>query len=304
MRERELTRRELLELFGSAVALAPALACKAAPVSKDKPMSETTTNDAARMPVIFVGHGSPMNAVLDNAWSRGFAQLGDALAHTPKAILAVSAHWYVPGTFLTGNAQPKTIHDFGGFPRELYEIQYPARGHVDLAKRVSSLLSSRAASLREDWGYDHGTWQVLRHMRPQADLPVIQLSIDHRLPPAEHVAIGRALTPLRDEGVLIVGSGNIVHNLRHAIRGLSTGSTEIPPWAEAFDVHVQNALEQHDNDYLARALSDDTGRMAHPTPDHYYPLLYTAGAASRDDAVSFPIVGFDSSISMRSVRWG
>jgi 4,5-DOPA dioxygenase extradiol len=301
MRERELSRRELLGLLGSAVALAPALACKAAPISQDKPMNESSKT--TRLPVLFVGHGSPMNAVLDNAWSRGFAELGGTLGVTPKAILAVSAHWYVPGTFLTGNAQPKTIHDFGGFPRELYEIQYPARGHVDLAKRVSTMLAAQSASLRDDWGFDHGTWQVLRHMRPQADLPVIQLSIDHRLPPAEHVAIGRALAPLRDEGVLIVGSGNIVHNLRHAIRGLSTGSTEIPPWAETFDANIKTALEQHDDDYLARCLSDDTGRMAHPTPDHYFPLLYAAGAASRDDAVSFPITGFDSSISMRAVRW-
>jgi 4,5-DOPA dioxygenase extradiol len=298
--ERKIGRRGLIELAGVSLVAAALAACERAvsqpTKKKDKAMS-------SKMPVLFVGHGSPMNAVLDNAWSRGFGTLAEGMP-APKAILAVSAHWYVPGTFLTSNAQPKTIHDFGGFPRELYEIQYPASGNEDLAKRVSGLLAAHTASLRDDWGFDHGTWQVLRHMHPKADVPVVQLSIDHRLPPAQHVAIGEALAPLREEGVLILGSGNIVHNLRHAIRGLSTGSTEIPPWAEAFDAHITTALEQHDNAFLANALGDDTGRMAHPSPDHYFPLLYTAGAASADDKVSFPITGFDSSISMRAVRWG
>jgi 4,5-DOPA dioxygenase extradiol len=297
--EKKIGRRGLIELAGVSLAVAALAGCDRAASQvkkKDKAMSD-------KMPVLFVGHGSPMNAVLDNAWSRGFGTLGEGMPK-PKAILAVSAHWYVPGTFLTSNAQPKTIHDFGGFPNELYEIQYPASGNTDLAKRVSQLLSQQSASLRDDWGLDHGTWQVLRHTYPKADVPVVQLSIDHRLPPAQHVAIGKALAPLREEGVLILGSGNIVHNLRHAIRGLSTGSTEIPPWAEAFDAHITSALEQHDDAFLANALSDDTGRMAHPSPDHYFPLLYTAGAANEADKVSFPIVGFDSSISMRAVRWG
>jgi 4,5-DOPA dioxygenase extradiol len=260
-----------------------------------------------RMPSLFVGHGSPMNAVLDNAWSRGFTQLGVQLGAQlpkPKAILAVSAHWYVPGTFLTGNEMPKTIHDFGGFPPELYEIRYPARGSVDVAKRVGQLLEERHASLRDDWGLDHGTWSVLKFLRPEADVPVIQLSIDHRLPPVQHLAIGRALAQLRDEGVLIFASGNIVHNLRHAISRMQTGNTEIPPWAEAFDAQIASALEQHDHKVLANVLSDEMGRLSHPSPDHYFPLLYAAGASSSADAVSFPITGFDSSISMRSVRWG
>jgi 4,5-DOPA dioxygenase extradiol len=298
--ERKIGRRGLIELAGVSLAAAALAGCErvaSQPTkTKDKAMS-------SKMPVLFVGHGSPMNAVLDNVWSRGFGTLSEGMP-TPKAILAVSAHWYVPGTFLTSNAQPKTIHDFGGFPRELYEIQYPASGNEDLAKRVSGLLAAQSASLRDDWGFDHGTWQVLRHMRPKADVPVVQLSIDHRLPPAQHVAIGAALASLREEGVLILGSGNIVHNLRHAIRGLSTGSTEIPPWAEAFDAHIASALEQHDNAFLANALSDDTGRISHPSPDHYFPLLYAAGAANEADKVSFPITGFDSSISMRAVRWG
>jgi 4,5-DOPA dioxygenase extradiol len=302
-----IRRRQVLAL---AIASLGSAACGASKRGGEHTNEHTTRAErknmdqpSSKMPVVFVGHGSPMNAVLDNMWSQGFSELGLTLP-TPKAILAVSAHWYVPGTFLTGNAQPKTIHDFGGFPRELYEIQYPARGSADLAKRVSALLAARNAAPRDDWGLDHGTWSVLKFLRPLADVPVVQLSIDHRLPPSEHVAIGRALAPLRDEGVLIFGSGNIVHNLRHAIRGLQTGDQTVPEWASSFDTNIVAALEQHDTTALARAAEGDAGRMAHPTPDHYFPLLYTAGAASDADKVSFPISGFDSSISMRSVRWG
>jgi len=256
-----------------------------------------------RMPVVFVGHGSPMNAILDNEWSRGFRALGAALP-VPRAILAVSAHWFVPGTFLTGDERPKTIHDFGGFPQELYAIEYPARGQVELATRVSKLLSARSASLRSDWGLDHGTWSVLRYMRPEADCPVVQLSIDRRLSPNDHLAIGAALAPLRDEGVLILGSGNIVHNLRHAFAAMRSGDAAVPAWARQFDEDSASALQQHDLGRLARALSGAEGAQAHPTPDHYLPLLYAAAAASRDDAVTFPISGFETSISMRAVRFG
>ncbi len=256
------------------------------------------------MPVLFVGHGSPMNAIADNRWSRGFRELGAALP-VPAAILAVSAHWYVPGTFVTGNEQPETIHDFGGFPRALFQVEYPARGDRALADRIAALLIDRQASARDDWGLDHGTWSVLVHMRPKADLPVVQLSIDARLPPAEHLAIGRALAPLRDQGVLILGSGNIVHNLRDAIRHLGEPDRAQPPWAADFDQDAARALEQHDLGWLVAAPGTDAGRLSHPTIDHYLPLLYAAGAADAADPVSFPISGFDAgSLSMRSVRWG
>ncbi|HET6372625.1 MAG TPA: 4,5-DOPA dioxygenase extradiol [Candidatus Polarisedimenticolia bacterium] len=259
---------------------------------------------AARMPVLFVGHGSPMNAIEDNTWSRGFQSLGRLLP-TPKAILAVSAHWYLPGSFTTGNTFPETIHDFGGFPRELYEIQYPAPGDARLAKRVAKLLGAWNASVREDWGLDHGTWSVLRHMRPEADLPVVQLSIDSRAAPETHVALGRALAPLRDEGVMIIGSGNIVHNLSDAFGRMRTGDVTTPPWAARFDADVASALERHDDAFLARALHTEPGRTAHPTPDHYLPLLYAVGASGPGDAVRFPILGFDlGSLSMRTVVLG
>jgi len=261
-------------------------------------------NKSPRMPVLFVGHGSPMNAIEDNVWSRGFRDLARALPR-PKAILAVSAHWYVEGTFTTGDERPETVHDFGGFPEDLYHVQYPAPGDPDLASRVVQLVGERRASVSAEWGFDHGTWSVLVHLRPAADVPVVQLSIDARLPPAEHLAIGRALAPLRDEGVLVLGSGNLVHNLRHAFGAWHRGETRTPEWAREFDLGIARALERHEADHLVRALASETGRLSHPTPDHYLPLLYAAGASRNDDPVRYPIEGFDmASLSMRSVVFG
>lgn len=258
----------------------------------------------ARMPVLFVGHGNPMNAIEDNAWSRGFRDLARALP-TPKAILAISAHWYVAGTYATSNERPETIHDFYGFPDALSRVEYPAPGAPELARRVVRLVGERRASLSAEWGLDHGTWSVLVHLRPAADVPVVQLSIDGRLPPAEHLAIGRALSPLRDEGVLVMGSGNVVHNLRHAFTAWNRGDAGTPDWAREFDAGIARALETHDTEALTRALESDAGRLAHPTPDHYLPLLYAAGASAPADPVRFPIEGFDmSSLSMRSVIFG
>jgi 4,5-DOPA dioxygenase extradiol len=245
-----------------------------------------------------------MNAIEDNAWSRGFRALGGLLPR-PKAILAVSAHWFVPGTFLTGNEQPETIHDFSGFPRALYAMEYPAPGDVALARQVVALLGPYRASVRTDWGIDHGTWSVLVHLFPAADCPVIQLSIDTRLAPEGHLAIGRALAPLRDEGVLVMGSGNVTHNLPHAMSMLRAGHTATPPWAQAFDSDVARAAEQHGVDFLARIVDTENGRLCHPTLDHYLPVLYAAGAADGRDPVRFPITGFDlGSVSMRAILYG
>jgi 4,5-DOPA dioxygenase extradiol len=264
----------------------------------------TKPSGGDRMPVLFVGHGSPMNAIEDNAWSRAFRDLRKDLPR-PRAILSVSAHWYVPGTFLTDNARPETIHDFGGFPDALYRVQYRAPGLPALADRVEALLGPDTASTRGDWGLDHGTWSVLVHLFPEADVPVVQLSIDHRLPPPAHLALGRKLAPLRDEGVLVMGSGNITHNLRHALSAYRRGETETPDWARRFDADIAQAAAGHDDGFLARALDGEAGRMNHPTPDHYLPLLYAAGAAAGQDPVRFPIEGFDlSSLSMRAVRFG
>jgi 4,5-DOPA dioxygenase extradiol len=253
------------------------------------------------MPVLFIGHGSPMNAIEDNAWSRAFRSLGEQLPK-PRAVLCVSAHWYVPGSFVTGNEQPPTIHDFSGFPPALEQLEYGAAGDVALAERVAKLVPGARVSL--DWGLDHGTWSVLCHLRPNADCPVLQLSIDARLPGARHLELGRALAPLRDEGVLLLGSGNIVHNLRDAFGRMRRGDATTPDFASSFDGDVERALQQHDGAFLSRAHEDARGRQAHPTPDHYLPLLYMAGAASDSDRISFPIHGFDAgSLSMRAVRY-
>lgn len=267
----------------------------------------TTTRDKSggrRMPVLFVGHGSPMNAVEDNAWSRGFQSMAGLLP-PPRAILSISAHWYLGGTFLTGNERPETIHDFGGFPDELFRMQYPAPGHVELAKRVVRLIGENRAAVRHDWGLDHGTWSVLHHLRPAADVPVVQLSLDANLSAAGHLELGRALAPLRDEGVLIMGSGNVTHNLRHAMTSFSRGDVSTPPWAASFDADVQRAASQHDGAFLARAIETPAGRLSHPTPDHFLPLMYALGASDAKDKVSYPVSGFDlGSLSMRSVLFG
>lgn len=260
------------------------------------------TGQGAPMPVLFVGHGSPMNAIEENRWSRGFAALGREVPR-PAAVLAVSAHWYVDGSYLTGNERPETIHDFGGFPQALYEVQYPAPGDVGLARQVRKILGRARAALNSDWGIDHGSWSVLRWMFPEADVPVIQLSIDRRQRLPRHFEIGRSLAGLRDDGVLILASGNIVHNLRDAFARMRAGNTDTPDWARRFDEAVRETVTAHDTARLLTLVSEtDDGRQAHPTPDHWLPLIYAAGAASDTEGVRFTSEGFDwGSISMRNI---
>jgi 4,5-DOPA dioxygenase extradiol len=294
-----LTRRAALGLTLGAAAWA-ALGRRA----PEEKQTMTPSPKPSRLPVLFVGHGSPMNAIDDNVWSQSFQKLGQALPR-PKAILAVSAHWFVAGTFAMSNDPPETIHDFGGFPDALFAMKYPARGDPKLAQRVVDLLGPKRASLSADWGLDHGTWSVLHHTHPKADVPVVQLSIDGRLPAAAHLDLARALAPLRDEGVLIVGSGNVTHNLRQAMTSMRRGDNTTPDWARDFDADVEKALRQHDGGALAKLATTDAGRMAHPSPDHYLPLLYAVGASEGSDTVTFPITGFDAgSLSMRAVQFG
>lgn len=251
-------------------------------------------------PAMFVGHGSPLNVLADNDWTRTFKRLG-AASPAPRAILAVSAHWWTRGTYVTAG-DPRTIHDFRGFPPALYEIQYPAPGSAEVARRVGELV---AAAPRDDWGLDHGTWSVLHHMRPAADVPVLQLSVDRNLRPAEQLELGRALAPLREEGVLILGSGNITHNLAAAAQHRRSGGTALEEWAVRFDADIARALEQRDLEFLARAPETALGRQSHPTPEHYLPLLYVVGAAAEAEAPAFFNTGFDlGSISMRGVLFG
>lgn len=258
--------------------------------------------NAQMMPVLFLGHGSPMNAIEDNVWSRGFRALGGELPK-PGAILCVSAHWYVGGRFVTAMEKPRTIHDFGGFPQELFRIAYPAPGSPSLASRVMDLLAGFGVGADHQWGLDHGTWSVLRHLYPDADVPVVQLSIDAGLEPEEHLKVGEALAALSGEGVMVVGSGNVVHNLGDAFSRMMRGDETTPEWAEKFDGLVEHAVLDGDNAALAEACTTPLGEVAHPTPDHYLPLLYCAGAG-RGRSVSFPLTGFSlGSLSMRAVLW-
>ncbi len=251
-----------------------------------------------RMPVLFVGHGSPMNAVEDNAWSRGHAALA-GLVPRPRAILAVSAHWESDGTFTTRDDPPATIHDFGGFPPELYAMRYPAPGDAVLARRAAQLAGGSAADGR---GLDHGAWAVLHRMYPEAGVPVVQLSLDVRLDAAGHLAAARALAPLRDEGVLILASGNLTHDLRDAFMRMRRGNATTPEWAARFDADAARALEARDEAWLVKALDTPDGRRAHPTAEHWLPILYAFGASGAKDGASFPVTGFDlGSLSMRCV---
>ncbi len=256
-----------------------------------------------RMPAIFFGHGNPMNAVSDNDYSRGWAAVGAAVPR-PEAVLCISAHWYLPATLVTAAASPRTIHDFGGFPRELFEVQYPAPGAPDLARRVQALLSPTHVGLDERWGFDHGTWSVLCHVFPKADIPVIQLSIDETQPAAFHYDLARRLAPLRNEGVLIVGSGNLVHNL-HAY---AWGQQRVEPydWAARFDQRARTLLAAHDHaPMIAYETLGRDALLSIPTPDHYLPLLYVIALQEAGEAVSYPVEGFDGgSISMTAVRIG
>ena len=251
-----------------------------------------------RHPVLVVGHGSPMNAIEDNVFSRSHAALA-RLVPRPRAILAVSAHWESDGTFTTLDDPPATIHDFGGFPPQLYAMRYPAPGDPVLARRAAALTGGSAADGR---GLDHGTWSILHRMYPAANVPVVQLSLDVRATAGEHLALGRTLAPLRDEGVLILGSGNLTHDLRDAFGRMRRGDASTPDWAARFDADVARALVERDEKWLVQALDTPDGRRAHPTAEHWLPILYAFGASDGRGTASFPLTGFDlGSLSMRCV---
>ncbi|MGD0498801.1 MAG: 4,5-DOPA dioxygenase extradiol [Bryobacteraceae bacterium] len=258
---------------------------------------------ADRFPAVFFGHGNPMNALLRNEYTEGWAALGRETAR-PRAVLSISAHWFAPGAGVTVATAPRTIHDFGGFPSELYAVQYPAPGDPALARRVRELLAPLPVALDEQWGLDHGTWAVLRHVYPQADVPVVQLRIDETQPAAFHYEIGQRLAPLREEGVLIAGSGNLVHNL-HAY---AWGKRVVEPydWAVRFEKQAREMILAGERRALIHyeGLGQDA-RLSIPTPDHYLPLLYALGTRQEKDAIGFPIEGVDGgSISMLAVKVG
>lgn len=261
-----------------------------------------------RMPVLFLGHGSPMNAIEDNAWRRSWQALGAEFGKSlprPQLVLCISAHWLTDGWWLTGMEKPKTIHDFGGFPQELFDQQFPAPGAPAVAQQIAAGIAQPKVGLdKAQWGFDHGTWSVLKPMFPKADIPVLQLSMDYGRPPAEHFALGQQLKGLRERGVLVVGSGNIVHNLRATRRG--TSSKQAYDWAIEFDARVAGQIEKGDLAALSGFQQmGDVARLAHPTYDHYLPLLHAAGAVDPKEPARFFNAGYQSaSISMRSVVWG
>jgi 4,5-DOPA dioxygenase extradiol len=255
------------------------------------------------MPAIFFGHGNPMNALLDNSYTQAWQRIGQETTK-PKAILSISAHWFVPETDVTVSTAPRTIHDFGGFPRELYGVQYPAPGDPDLARRVQQMLAPVPVALDNSWGLDHGTWSVLRHVYPDAGVPVVQLSIDETQPADFHFEIGKKLAPLRDEGVLIVGSGNIVHNLHAYAWGRHTRDPY--DWAVRFESEAKQIMLA--GEYKPLITYERLGpeaMLSIPTPDHYLPLLYVLATRQNRELTSFPVEGVDGgSISMLSVQIG
>lgn len=258
-----------------------------------------------RMPVIFVGHGSPMNAIEDNVFTEHLVAWGKALP-TPAAILVVSAHWLTPGlTAVDAQEYPPTLHDFYGFPEPLFKVNYPAPGSPKLAQYTASLIQNRVVQLHKEWGLDHGAWSILKHMYPKADIPVFQLSIDYDADPETHYQIGKDLFTLRDKGVLIMGSGNITHNLYALTHLSSLEKTAAHSWAQEFDEAVKHALETRDDQFLIDIIHTDAMRQAHPTPDHYLPLLYILGATSNKENVISTFEAFQAgTISMRCLQIG
>jgi len=260
----------------------------------------------SKMPVLFIGHGSPMNAIEDNRFARGWHEAALSIPR-PEAILCISAHWETWGTLVTANQQPRTIHDFGGFPQALYDMSYPAPGSPDLAQRVQSLVKSAEAGMDLDWGFDHGAWSVLARMFPKADIPVIQLSLDYTQPAEFHYRLGRELAPLREEGVLILGSGNIVHNLRRMALKNNDYATFNEPyaldWAAEADLILKGLIhERKHTDLVNYRELGQAVQLAVPTPEHYLPMLYVLALQGEDEEVAMfndePLAG---SLTMTSL---
>ncbi|MEI2265492.1 4,5-DOPA dioxygenase extradiol [Erwinia sp. CGal63] len=256
------------------------------------------------MPALFLGHGSPMNVLEENRYTETWRRLGQTLPRS-KGIIAISAHWYTRGTAVTAMEKPRTIHDFGNFPQALFDIRYPAPGSPSLAREIAEALLPIEVKQDSEWGFDHGSWGVLIKMYPQADIPVVQLSVDGTKPPAYHFELGRKLAALREKGYMIVASGNVVHNLRMA---RWADGAEPHAWANSFNDYVrenltwEGAVEAHP---LVNFMQHDGAKLANPTPEHYLPLLYVLGARQPGEAISVPTDGLEmAAISMLSVQVG
>ena len=257
------------------------------------------------MPVLFMGHGSPMNGIEDNQFSRRWRKMAEEIP-TPSAVLVISAHWLSNGTKITAMDFPKTIHDFGGFPQALFDVQYPAPGDRQVAEDTASLITSTKVELDHDWGLDHGAWTVIRHMYPEADVPVLQLSIDYNKGPQYHFELAKELYGLRKKGVLIVGSGNMVHNLRMIAWDKINEPEYGYDWAlELNEKFKKNILEENYQPLINYTLLGKEAQLAIPTPEHYLPLLYTLGVkGERDDITFFNDKAVAGSLTMTSVKIG
>lgn len=262
-----------------------------------------TFNTTDKMPVLFLGHGSPMNAIEENQFVTGFRNLSKSLPK-PNAILCISAHWFTNGTKVTAMQMPRTIHDFGGFPKELFAVEYPAKGSPELAKETKQLLNPTIVELDEKWGLDHGAWSVIKHLYPNADIPVIQLSIDYTKPPEYHFALARQLQSLRRKGILIVGSGNIVHNLGLVdFRNMNKDNYGFDWAIESREKINKWLLDENFDPIVNYHKQGQAIQLAIPTPDHYLPLIYALGLKEKSETLSiFNDKLLAGSLSMTSVK--
>lgn len=257
------------------------------------------------MPVLFIGHGSPMNGIEENEFTKGWERMAKEIP-LPTAVLCISAHWLTHGTYVTAMNDPRTIHDFGGFPKALFEVEYPAPGSPDIAQQTSDLVKTTSVGLDHDWGLDHGTWSVVKKMYPEANIPVLQLSIDYHQAPGYHYTLAQELTELRKKGVLIIGSGNMVHNLRM----IDWKNFDVPDfgfdWAKEMNEKLKSSIQSKEHKSLINYQNwGPAAKLAIPTPDHYYPLLYALGLqGKREETDIFNDKYVAGSLTMTSVRIG
>ncbi|MEZ4880481.1 MAG: 4,5-DOPA dioxygenase extradiol [Chitinophagales bacterium] len=282
----------ILPLIGSAMNL------------KELEKTTSTFSNTEKMPVLFLGHGSPMNAIEENEFVQGFRKVGTEIK-TPNAIICISAHWETKGTFVTAMKYPPTIHDFGGFPEALYEVQYPAPGSPELAKEAQQIITKTNVGLDEKWGLDHGAWSVIKHLYPNANIPVIEMSIDYTQPAQYHYELAKQINMLRNKGILIIGSGNIVHNLR-MLAWNKLNDEFAYDWATEANEKMKNYILNGDHQSLINFRSQGkTFDLAIPTPEHYLPLLYTLALQEKNETINIfndkPIAG---SLTMTSLKIG
>ena len=292
-----MNRKNFITLFSGGIAMAS--------IQPFYDWTKGLGEEEEKMPVLFIGHGSPMNAIEDNEFSKRWQKMGKEI-RTPKAVVVVSAHWLTKGTLVTAMPNPKTIHDFGGFPQALFDVQYPASGSPELASEIQKLITNPAVELDHDWGLDHGTWSVVKHMYPDADIPVLQLSIDYYKPAAYHYELAKQLLALRKKGVLIIGSGNMVHNLRMVAWDKLNEPEYGFDWAlEMNDIFKNKISNGFHKELIQYEKLHKAATLAIPTPDHYYPLLYILALQTDNDKVEFfndKAVG--GSLTMTSVKIG